>query len=279
MGDWRSLAGVDPGRLRAARLAAHFAAQWLARIARGCVPPRANDFHTNLGWNDAERALATHAWPGGGRAGLKIADLTLVIWDRGHGMAPPALLRLDGRREADVREWLGGRLRQLGLDPDALDAPAPYQMPAHPLAEGVPYAAEGLAAALDELAAWFGNGDLVLNEVRQRIKARGLEAPPVRCWPHHFDLDSLISLGSGAAARTVGLGFSPGDEYYDQPYFYVSCHPPPDVATLPSLPPAGHWHSHHFTAAIAPADRILEAGDQQAAAETFLRAATDILIA
>ena len=91
-------------------------------------------------------------------------------------------------------------------------------------------------------------------------------------------LDSLISLGSAAPARTVGIGFCAGDEYYDQPYFYVSRYPAPDVAALPALPPVGHWHTHHFTAAVAVADRIVAASDQRAGIETFLRAATDVLI-
>ena len=117
----------------------------------------------------------------------------------------------------------------------------------------------------------------ILGETRQGIVARGIDAPPVRCWPHHFDLDSLIALGA-APVRTAGLGFCPGDEYYDQPYFYVSSHPRPDVAALPHLPPVGHWHTHHFTAAVAVADRILAADDQRAATQAFLRAATDILV-
>jgi hypothetical protein len=156
--------------------------------------------------------------------------------------------------------------------------PSPYQMPEHPVGRGAPYGAAGLAAPLAVLADWYANADQMLGETRQRIVARGIDAPPVRCWPHHFDLDSLISLGAGARARTVGIGFCPGDEYYDQPYFYVSCHPPPVIGALPALPPAGHWHSHHFTAAVALADRIVEAGDQRAAAQAFLLAATDMLI-
>jgi hypothetical protein len=271
MGDWRGLKGVDPARLHEARLAAHYAAQWLARIARGYVAPHANDFHTNLGWDDALSALTTHALPGGGRAGLKIAALTLV-WSKGGGEDEG--LRLDGRRDADVREWLGHRWRQMGLDPDALDAPAPYQMPAHPLASGAPYAAD--PAALDELAAWFGNAELVLGETRQRVRARSLDAPEVRCWPHHFDLDSLVPLGEG---RTVGMGFCPGDDYYDEPYFYVSRYPGPDVAGLPSLPLKGHWHTHHFTAAIARARHVVAAKDQRGECEAFLNAAVDILLA
>jgi hypothetical protein len=276
---WRKAESVDPGELRAARLQAHYAVQWLARAARAYVTPALNDHHTNLGWNEAIAGLTIHALPQGSGLGLNIAELTLVLWDGPAMTASQAVtLSLQGRRDGEIRQWLGRQLHARGLDADALDRPAPYQMPGHPIGHGAPYGAPGLAPALAALAAWYVNADAVLGETRQSIIARGIEAPPVRCWPHHFDLDSLIPLGSGAGAYTVGIGFSPGDEYYDQPYLYVSHHPPPDVASLPSLAPVGHWHTHHFTAAVATADLIVAAAEPRAAAATFLRAATDILI-
>jgi hypothetical protein len=271
---WRRITGLDRARLSEARLAAHYAAQWLARIARAYVMPAPDDFHTNLGWSDSRGALATRSLPGGSSAALKIAELTLVFWDK-EAAAEGQALSLDGRSDADVRKWLGDRLRQIGLDPGALDAPSPYQMPAHPLAGGAPYAAAALRAPLAELAAWFGNADLVLGQARQRLLARGLDAPAVCCWPHHFDLDSLIPLGGG---RTVGAGFCPGDNYYDEPYFYVSRYPAPDVSRLPSLPLGGHWHSHHFSAAIALARNIVAAADQPRECDVFLETAIDSLI-
>ena len=76
----------------------------------------------------------------------------------------------------------------------------------------------------------------------------------------------------------MGVGFSPGDEYYDEPYFYVSTYPAPAVTTLPALP-IGHWHSHDFTAAVVTAVRILDESDQGAAVETFLRSATQMVSA
>jgi hypothetical protein len=274
---WRKVKGVDRSDLREARLQAHYAVQWLARAARAYATPAPDDRHTNLGWDDAIAGLTTHALPQGTVLGLNISELTLV-WRYGPRMAESQAISLEGRRDAEIRQWLGRHPSAMGLDPGALDTPSPYQMPEHPIGRGAPYGAAGLAAALAELVAWYANADHALGEARRRVVEGGIDAPAVRCWPHHFDLDSLISLGSRAPARTVGLGFSPGDEYYDQPYFYVSCYPPPDVAALPSLPPVGHWHTHHFTAAVAVADHIVGAGDQQAETESFLRAATDILI-
>jgi hypothetical protein len=277
---WHKPEGLDRSSLSAARLQAHSAVQWLARAARAYVPPAPDDRHTNLGWDDAIGGLTTHTLPRGAVLGLIISDLRLALWDGPAGaMASAQTISLEGCRDAEIREWLGRQLGARGFDPGALDAPLPYQLPAHPVGHGAPYGPARLTAALAALTAWYANANRALGETRERMLAGHIDAPPVRCWPHHFDLDSLVSLGSGAAAHTVGFGFSPGDEYYDQPYFYISRYPPPDVAALPSLPRFGHWHSHHFTAAVALADRILAADDQQAATLAFLRAATDILIA
>jgi hypothetical protein len=276
---WRQVNGVDRDALRAARLQAHYAVQWLARAARAYVTPAPDDHHTNLGWNEPIAGLTTHALPRGIVLGLTIPELRLVLWDGPAITAAPAItMSLPGRREAEIRQWLGRELHARGLDADALDRASPYQMPEHPIGHGAPYGASGLAPALAALAAWYGNADDVLGETRRSIVARGVEAPPVRCWPHHFDLDSLIPLRTGGSTHTVGVGFSPGDAYYDQPYFYVSRYPPPDVASLPSLAPLGHWHTHHFTAAVATADRVVAAVDPRAETEAFLRAATDTLI-
>jgi hypothetical protein len=134
-----------------------------------------------------------------------------------------------------------------------------------------------LTDALAELAAWFGNAELSLGAIHRQMLGRKLAASPLRCWPHHFDLATLITLPArnGDATGNVGAGFSPGDEYYDEPYFYVSVYPEPDPKTLPSLPTLGHWHLREFVAAVAPEHKIVAAKNQQAETDDFLRAAVD----
>jgi len=268
---WRPVRGIESSRLHEARLQAHHAVQWLARAARAFVPPQPDDSHTSLGWEDARGGFVTHPLTGDVRLGLRLADLTLLL-DGAHGEGS---LPLDGRTDADARRWLGERLPAYGLDAGGLDAKAPYEIPAHAVAHGGAYGAGGLADALAELAAWFANADGALGGVRRQMIARGLAASPVRCWPHHFDMATLTPLEGGDAehARSVNVGLSPGDEHYDEPYFYVSPYPYPQPAQLPPLPAPGHWHVRGFTAAIAPASRIVKTADHQAAVTAFLEAA------
>jgi hypothetical protein len=265
--DWRPVRGVDFRKLHDARLQAHYAAQWLARAARAYIPAQRHDVHTSLGWDQAFEGMTTHPLPDGTRVGLRIADLTLAVLG-----AEPQTLSLDGRAEAEVRAWLGRQLAAMGLDAAALDAPSPYGMPLHVLAIGARYSLDELIDPFRVLATWYPNAFGLLGRLQQQLVARKLKAPPVRCWPHHFDLDSAVVLGPD---RGMGVGFSSGDDYCDEPYFYVTIYPEPVIPLLPLLPPQGHWHSQEFVAAFAPAHKIVVAADQGAYVEAFFGVAVE----
>lgn len=262
---WQPIRDFDQARLRAARLQAHFAIQWLARMSFAYVPAQPADFHSTLGWDDALGGLMTFAMPDGSTLGLQFGDLTLALMP---ASGARSLFALHGRRNADVRAWLGPHMTARGLDPAALDKPLPYKLPESEIGSTEPYAAAENALGLREHILWFSNCNAALVSAIDKHVPRQLNAPPVRCWPHHFDLDSLVTIKPG---HTTGVGYEPGDHYYDEPYFYVSLNPQRDLATLPAPPAIAHWHGHKFTAAIATASRIVHAPDQGAAVEEYLR--------
>ena len=103
---WRPLDGVDAKQLNEARLQAHYAAQWLARLARAAVPAQPDDSHTSLGWDDRLEGFVTHPLPNGGRLGLRLRDLTLSA-EGGDAGRPERVFPLIGRSEAEAREWMG----------------------------------------------------------------------------------------------------------------------------------------------------------------------------
>jgi hypothetical protein len=272
---WRLIREIDKGQLREARLQAHYAAQWLARFARGYIPPQPDDGHTSLMWDDAIDGFKTQPLKNGVWLSLQVSNLTLAL-NNGGGPAAAHSIFLSGRTNGEVREWLGDHLDKLSIDAGPLDAPPPYKIPAHAIAKGAPYNAIALTD-LTELATWFANANTLLGHIQRLLIERRLAASSVCCWPHHFDLASLTMLPKNEADATgyVGAGLSPGDEYYDEPYFYVSVYPKPDPATLPSLPMFGHWHTHEFMAAIVPAHKIAGAKNQKVETVEFLRCAVD----
>jgi len=269
---WRPIGCIDPFRLKDARLQAHHAVQWLARVARAHISPQPDDGHTCLHWDSGRDAFVTQSFARDTRLLLQIPTLTLTL-QSGEGMAGSPCLALGGQTDAQVRQWLGEQFVARSLDPSPLDDPPPYEIPMHAIGQGTAYEAQAAADALANLAAWYANAAAVLEGVRRRIAAQGLAVSPLCCWPHHFDLAALTMLPAGRSADTgtVGIGLSPGDEYYAEPYFYVSVYPDPNPATFPRLPKIGTWHTRDFTAAVATAHQILATEHPAIETSEFLR--------
>ncbi len=272
---WSALGGVDPARLVEARRLAHRAAQWLARAARANLDPLPDDSHTSLAWQPESRALLTQ--PIASKAGpfqvaLRLADLELsVLLDR----RPLASIALGGANDAQVGQKLDRVLGERGLRsvsgvklPYALEGGAEaYELAAH-------------RPALAELSLWFDAAASTLQQFSQELSSIRPGPGPVQCWPHHFDIATLVLLDEepSESARSIGTGFSPGDDYYPQPYLYLSPWPRPadlQPAGLPALAPLGHWHTEGFFAAVATAEEILSRPDPDAGVPRFIRRAFD----
>ena len=263
--EWRPVSRMDFRKLREARHQTHHAVQWLARVARAYIPAKPDGSHASFGWDAAMGGLSTPPMPDGTRIGLGLADLTLTVLNAG---VNSQMLPLDGRSDADVRVWLGQQLTA-NADAGGLDAPLPYESPRHAIDSDGRYTATELAEPLRMLATWYADaGGALAQELRQLR----LKASPLRCWPQRFNFESSVPLGG---QRSIDLGFSPGDEFCDEPHFYVTITPEPRIPALPLLPPVGHWHAHRFFAAFAPAHKIVASLDQAGDLAKFFKVATD----
>lgn len=242
-----------PTALAAARTLAHRGVQWPARAAWANLAPAADDSHTSLAWDAEMAALLGQPLDGGVRVGLRIGVHELVFTTKTRCDA----LSLAGKPDAEIGAWLDARLAGEGLKP-ASGVKLPYEMPptlfARP-AEEVPHFAT--------LSLWFAAAADVLEELRKKYRRYRPGPGPVRCWPHHFDIAFLVALEEGPpeSARSIGIGVSPGDGYYAQPYLYVSPYPKPDTENLPALPPGGRWHTKDFFGAVATGMDLLELSD------------------
>ena len=76
--------------------------------------------------------------------------------------------------------------------------------------------------------------------------------------------------------RSIGIGMTPGDDSYSEPYLYVSPWPYPEPSELPKLPPPAGWHTVEWVGAVMTAEDLIAAGDEGAQAgraASFARAA------
>ena len=248
-GAWRELGSPIPTALVNARLELHWAAQVVGSVGHTFAPPVADDSHTALQWGSHAGMLvgARVGDAAGFRAGLALAREALrVVADPGGEVVDEFVLA--GHTLDEAYAWMAGRLAESsGGQLSGPLARRDYQMPLHPVAEGATFAGDDLRACA-ELARWFANSWQVLDALG---RARS-EASPVRVWPHHFDIATLLSVPGGTAdhPRSVGVGMTPGDASYAEPYWYVTPWPYPENPTLPPLAGEGRWHSEGWTGAV-----------------------------
>jgi len=246
------LGSVDPKELVDARLRAHWAVQVPSAVADAVAERLPDDSQSNLGWDAGRGALVTNVLPGDLQAGLRLRDLTLLFLEDASGEARTRELPLDGKTLdealAFARDQVASRAsREIGL--------REYDMPDHAVrSRGAPFTARD-TEEFAELARWFAGADVLLAEVA----ARESGASTVRCWPHHFDLATLIVLDpykDPESARSIGVGLSPGDDSYAEPYYYMNPWPRPDREDRPSLDNGAVWHEDGWFGAVLPASRI-----------------------
>jgi hypothetical protein len=224
---WRPLAPPS-AELEAARVAAHWAAQLIGEAGRRRRHEELDEANTTLLWSDRVEGFRGLPLDDGACVTLRLRDLTVFIERGGEIVANRALA---GVSVDDAFVWLGAQLE------GEVSAPA-YDMPARP--DVFPEATH----ALRELADWFHDAAIVIGGIG-----------PARTWPHHFDLATLIRLDD---VHTIGVGMSPGDTSYPQPYYYVTPQPYPRGAMGVRLPPGAHWHEQGWVGAVLPAAHVID---------------------
>jgi hypothetical protein len=243
---------IDPGlaqSLTDARLQLHHAAQLVTATGISYLPAQPDDSHTNLEWIESLRALAGHVIPAPQpfRVIVQPADLSLSLIGEDAQIVASTLL--NGLTMDDAADWLRMRISERGADGDRLTLKRHYEIPTHALDDGATFDTKN-AAAFAQLDAWYFAGNRALEYVRGSTTG----ASEIRCWPHHFDIATLIDVSGG---RTIGVGLEPGDHYYDEPYFYVNMSPSPKgKAATAALAGGGTWHTSEWIGAVLPGSRL-----------------------
>jgi hypothetical protein len=234
---WQEVGKVPPTSLVASRETLHHAAQLLALAGASYLRAERDDSHTSMTWREPMSAFVTEPITGASRIrfALRVVDLTLLVIDDSSG-EERAAYPLEGKNRDRALDWMRGRAIDAGLDGDRLLSRLHFSIAAHPTDTGDVFE-RPTDGTLEELSAWYADASIELEERRRAMSGAG----PVRCWPHHFDIATLVRLPAGNTIETIGIGMSPGDASYAEPYYYVSPYPAP--RTTPDRLSAGRWHT------------------------------------
>jgi hypothetical protein len=264
---WQPIHPEAAARLTDSRLQLHHAAQFGAAAGVSFLPHCADDSHTNLEWVPALGGLFSRVIPAQSpfRVGVRPVKLALLIVSEEN--RPINEYTLHGRTITEARDWIRSQISLLGADGSRYTLTRNYEIPRHDVAIGESFDASE-KSCFDELSKWFGNGASVLGSVARTAD----RASEVRCWPHNFDIGTLIKVASG---RAIGVGLEPGDQYYDEPYFYVNMRPQPTPSRARSRPlwGGGTWHTNEWVGAVLCGSRLGAASSQERQTREFLDSA------
>jgi hypothetical protein len=114
---WRTVGEFDPRKLVEARLQLHWAAQPVMAFADCALEKAPDDSQANLGWRDDIVAMVGRQRPDGLSAGLRIPDMTLLVFDEGGAIAEG--VALEGRTMDEAASSLDSITSELtGKQPD-----------------------------------------------------------------------------------------------------------------------------------------------------------------
>lgn len=246
--NWELLQNVPSARLMAARGQLHQAVQLVTAAAISYLEPKPDDSHTSIVWNPELKLMVSQplrALPDL-RVALRPADLTLLVLE--YDSIANSIV-LDGLRTREAGERLAALLDQHGLSGQQFTLRKHYELPDYPSRDAKPFTLDD-PEALQMFAGLYDNTHGAISRflINQNLSL------PVYIWPHHFDLATLLVSekdDTGAVKASLGLGFSPGDTSYPDPYFYASPWPvPPAEQQLPDLQPPFRWNRQGWTGMV-----------------------------
>lgn len=256
----------DRQQLAEARIQLHYAIQPIAAISNAL----ADSSHKGLFWDD-QLGFTTRPITSikSYRVALDPITLTLeFVTDRDQVFSVFALCDRTLTEALDWTRTITNAIGGMGNLITQISYP-PNDFPDSDLARGKTFQ---LQHSTSDLAEYYAIADRVLQDIVQYEPM----ASDVRIWPHHFDIATLISIpvAQNGQGKSVGVGLSPGDDSYDEPYWYVTPYPyPEDRSNLPILDGDGIWHIDHWVGAVLTASQFGEPKASVNQVNAFLKSA------
>ena len=190
------------------RIQLHYAIQFIAAAESALLPFAEDHSHTALSWNPELKLFISSPMTGNQPfcVALEPIYLTSLILDP-HG-EQLASLALHQQTLEQGMNWLKMELDRFEVETEMIALlNYPDDFPDYPIAHGAVFDVNNQGER-ETLVRYY---DLTL-PILQAVTVNHPSASPVRIWPHHFDMATLISLPTpaGEEARSITVGLSPG---------------------------------------------------------------------
>ncbi len=252
---WKELVQKDYPALKESIDTIHHALQFVAIVGKYLLPPRTDDSHTAMEWNSTRKVFAGE-WINADRTfrvTLNPELLRLGLCDYDWNCLSE--INMVDKTKMEIYAILKSKLSQLGVSVANLSIDMHYDLPRHVTDNGGVYKIVN-PDHFKEIANYYSNANLILKQVIANVS----EATQIRCWPHHMDLATNIIVHrdvNGTVARTISVGITPPDTYYNEPYFYMQIWTRDsfDITDFPELP-AGRWYNKDWTGAVLKLSKL-----------------------
>ncbi|MHB8636551.1 MAG: hypothetical protein ACYC96_08770 [Fimbriimonadaceae bacterium] len=263
----QTLGSVAPTELVKARVALHHAVQLIASAGHNLAKPEPDDSHRSLQWMPGELAFRGVELEGGFYVRVRAIEFVAeLVRPNGEVLAGIEL------EDSPLIESLLILQAQMPV-PEARRSFVFVQYDAtlpDPVFISRALSLESLERRT-ELALHYAHAFEALKGVCDDEP----NSTPIRAWPHHFDIATILP-GPGKGS-TIGVGLSPGDESYAEPYWYVTPSPLAPVATEKSLPKPWQWHTEGWTGMVLPMSRLFAVAADKARDSKLRATLTDCI--
>ena len=243
------------GLLYEGRLHLHYAIQPIASCGEKFAPPKADFSHTSLSYEpNAGSFRGAYLKNTEKYVGFDIDGFSLFISDQnGNHISEKVLFGLTLQESFD---WLASELQRLGFSDAEIEFPKYPEFPEHLLKKDSTRFSDQVRKEINLLHKYYRGSYFLFKKFEQSREIQ----EPIIVWPHHFDMAFLKKLtkDNEKEGLSIGVGFSPGDEHYNEPYWYVSPWPyPEDNSVLKPLNSPGFWHTKGFVSCILKSSSII----------------------
>jgi hypothetical protein len=273
---WRQLNPIGSQNFSASRIQLHYAIQFIGLVGFALAPPQEDYSHTAMAF-DAESNTFIGKIIGGKtlfRVALEPVNLIAQIVDtQNHPMAE---FSLNGKTMIEALDWHKQEIGKLGVDSTQIQSfkIPPDDFPDADFARGAAFDASKDAEIRQEVTNYFANTQILLQE----IVLANSGSTPIDIWTHHFDMAIKILLPGekNGEPMSIGIGMSPGDFSYNEPYWYVIPWPYLPKENLPALDEGSFWHTQDWIGAVLLSSQLAKDSDGQ---QKQLRKFLDLAIA